>query len=95
MAVDNEVRQIISKALKIPVEKLTPETKLEDIGAESLDVIEIMFEIEEKFDISIPLKPSQGSSASANDPKSGELPFTTIGEVTAAVTNLVEAKARA
>jgi acyl carrier protein len=93
MAVDNEVRQIISKALKIPVEKLTPETKLEDIGAESLDVIEIMFEIEEKFDISIPLKPNPGSSAS--DPKSGELPFTTIGEVTAAVTNLVEAKARA
>ena len=29
MAVENEVRQIISKALKIPVEKLTPETKLD------------------------------------------------------------------
>jgi acyl carrier protein len=94
MDVENEVRLIIAKALKIPVEKLTPETKLEDIGAESLDVIEIVFEIEEKFDISVPFKPSQSvlQSGSAADAQSGEIPFDTIGEITAAVAYLVEAK---
>ena len=43
MEIIDEVRQIIAKALKVPVDKVTPEMRLDELGAESLDVIEIVF----------------------------------------------------
>ena len=89
MEVLDEVQQIIAKALKIPIEKLTPETRLDEIGAESLDVIEIVFELEEKFGINIPFQANQqGKSGQPT-----ELPFGTIGDVANAVKSLVDAKA--
>ena len=89
MNVTEEVRQIIAKALKIPVEKLTSETRLDEIGAESLDVIEIVFELEEKFGINIPFQAYQ----QAKPGQPAELPFATIGDVAKAVKDLVDAKA--
>jgi acyl carrier protein len=80
--VADEVKRVIAKALKIPAEQLTDETRLEDLGAESLDVIEMVFELEETFDITISLNP---------DPESRT--FSTVGDVVRAVTALVEAKA--
>jgi len=95
MAIVDEVRQIISQTLKVPIERLTPDTRLDDIGAESLDVIEIVFELEEKFGISIPFNPDESPSArrGAREPnEAGDLAFQTIGEVASAVKNLVDAK---
>jgi acyl carrier protein len=89
MEVIDEVRQIIAKSLRIPVENLTPETRLDEIGAESLDVIEIVFELEEKFGINIPFQANQ--AAKSGQP--AELPFGTIGDVAKAVKDLVDAKA--
>jgi acyl carrier protein len=89
MEIVDEVRQIIAKTLKIPPDDLKPESRLDDIGAESLDVIEIVFELEEKFGISIPFQANEAG-------KSGEqskLPFATIADVAAAVKQLVDAKA--
>ena len=40
---------------------MTHDTRLEDLGAESLDVIEIVYDIEEKFDIAVPIKPGESS----------------------------------
>jgi acyl carrier protein len=95
MAIVDEVRQIIAQTLKVPLEQLTPETRLDDIGAESLDVIEIVFELEEKFGISIPFNPDEASPsrAGARGPNEAEgLTFQTIGEVASAVKSLVDAK---
>lgn len=47
----DEVLQIISSYLDKPVAELQLEKSLEDLGADSLDFIEIVFEIEEKFGI--------------------------------------------
>jgi acyl carrier protein len=33
---------------------ITPEAKLEDLGLDSLDLIEVIFEVEETFEIRIP-----------------------------------------
>ena len=49
MDIAAEVRRVIAKVLKRPVQDLSNETKLQDLGAESLDFIEIVFEIEETF----------------------------------------------
>ncbi len=100
MAITDDVRSIIAQSLKIPVEQLTPETRLEDLGAESLDVIEIVFALEEKYDIAIPLraddatrvtKSDEGGKAQA-DQSGQDVPFSTVGDVAEIVAKLVAAK---
>ena len=103
MAIIDDVRSIIAQSLKIPVEKLAPETRLEDLGAESLDVIEIVFALEEKFDIAIPLRADEATRLTKHDAAGGaapspagdgqDLPFSTVGEVAEMVEKLVAAKA--
>ena len=90
-----EVTQIIARNLKLPPEKLTPDTKLADLGAESLEVIEIVFELEEKYDISISLKAGEGTLALKPDPKNPTAPqgeFNTVGDIAQVVQALVDAK---
>ena len=95
MEIVDEVRQVIAKTLKIPVDRLALDTRLEDIGAESLDVIEIVFELEEKFGITIPYQAVEGPSAGPQGAKvePARLELNTIGEVANAVKTLVDAKA--
>ena len=89
----DDVRAIIAKSLNIPVERLTPQTRLDELGAESLDVIEIVFGLEEKFDITIPLKAEDASRlATADNSGSQEMPFSTVGDVAEIVEKLVTAK---
>jgi acyl carrier protein len=47
----DSVLSIIADYLDVPVADLKPEKSLEELGADSLDFIEIVFEIEEKFGI--------------------------------------------
>lgn len=94
MEIIDEVRQTISKSLKIPVEKLTPDARLDEIGAESLDVIEIIFELEEKFGINIPFEANRASKPGAGDQgPAADVPFSTVGDVAKLVKQLVDAKA--
>jgi len=88
----DDVRAIISKSLKIPVERLTPDARLDELGAESLDVIEIVFDLEEKFNITIPFKPDEGSRASKAADGNGEMQFSTVGDIADMVKKLIEAK---
>jgi acyl carrier protein len=83
MDILNEVRQVIAKQARVPVEQLTADTKLADIGLESLDVIEIVFALEEKFGVSLPFN--------ANESPVTE--FETIGKVAEALKTVVKEKA--
>jgi len=97
MEIVDKVRHIIADTLNVPVEQLKPETRLDDIGAESLDVIEIVFELEEKFGINIPFKADEGPAPSrggGSGGPTGDLPFRTIRDVAAAVQGLIDAKPR-
>jgi acyl carrier protein len=50
-----EIKAILVKHLKIDPAKITESTNLqEDLGADSLDLVEIIMEIENKFGIEIP-----------------------------------------
>jgi acyl carrier protein len=92
----DDVRTIIAQSLKLPVERLTPDTRLDELGAESLDVIEIVFALEEKYDISIPLKADTGTRVTiAGKDGSEEFEFTTVGDVAKIVERLVASKAKA
>jgi acyl carrier protein len=92
----DDVRSIIAQSLKIPVERLEPDTRLDELGAESLDVIEIVFALEEKFDISIPFKADEGTRVTVPG-KDGreEMEFATVGDVATIVQKLVAAKNKA
>jgi len=48
--------QIVAKSLRIDASQVTPDTHLTDLGAESLDLIEITMETESQFHIFLPDK---------------------------------------
>jgi acyl carrier protein len=53
--VRSEVVEIISNRLGVGKEQITDQTTFqEDLGADSLDVVELVMELEEKFKIQIP-----------------------------------------
>ena len=54
-AIEAEVREIICEKLSVKPEQIMPETEfINDLGADSLDIVELVMELEDKFDIQIP-----------------------------------------
>ena len=55
MAVADQVRKIIVEQLGVDEEEVTPDASfVDDLGADSLDTVELVMELEEEFDINIP-----------------------------------------
>jgi acyl carrier protein len=77
-SVESDVFDIIAEKSAVERSKLSLDAKLKDLEIESLDVVEIVFAVEEKFDIHVPYN--------ANDQ---ELEFDTVGDVVTAVQKLV------
>lgn len=51
------VKEILSEALGLDADEIQPESKLiEDLGAESIDILDISFRLEEEFDVSLPTR---------------------------------------
>ncbi len=51
----DKLRQVIANILSVDPDEITPETTfMEDLGADSLDIFQIIMGIEEEFDIEIP-----------------------------------------
>ncbi|HYB74269.1 MAG TPA: acyl carrier protein [Candidatus Sulfotelmatobacter sp.] len=52
---DEKVKKIIVEQLGVEAEEVTPEAKfIEDLGADSLDTVELIMALEEEFGIEIP-----------------------------------------
>ena len=50
-----KIQEMLADALNIPVEKVTPDAKIvDDLGADSLDVVELLSQLEEEYGIIIP-----------------------------------------
>ncbi len=55
MAIFEKVRAIISEQLGVDENDITMESSfIEDLGADSLDIVELVMALEEEFDIVIP-----------------------------------------
>ena len=53
--IETEVKKIVVEHLGIDESKVTPEAKfIDDLGADSLDTVELVMAFEEKFGIEIP-----------------------------------------
>jgi acyl carrier protein len=53
-AVAEKVIATLASVKRIPADKITLETNLQDLGIDSLDVFTLLFELENAFRISIP-----------------------------------------
>jgi acyl carrier protein len=52
---EDRVKQIIVDQLGVSAEQVTPEASfIDDLGADSLDTVELVMALEEEFDIEIP-----------------------------------------
>jgi acyl carrier protein len=71
--VESKVIEIIAKQANADRATLARATPLADLALESMDFVEIMFELEDAFDISIPY--------SANSPETGNTTYGTVGDV--------------
>ncbi len=55
MAVQEKVNSIIAEQLGVKLEEVTPEASfIDDLGADSLDTVELIMALEEEFSIEIP-----------------------------------------
>ena len=55
MAVEERVKKIIAEQLGVEEDDVVPEAKfVEDLGADSLDTVELVMALEEEFEIEIP-----------------------------------------
>ena len=81
--VAQDVIAIIKKKIRVERDQITMDDRLRDLGLESLDALELVFDIEEKFNVEIPVN--------ANDANIGG--FETVADVVREVDKLVNKKA--
>lgn len=85
--VSASVAKIIAEQAMIDAAEIKPETTLDELGLDSLALVEVVFGIEETFDVSVPYN--------ANDPSESDFNLTNVGEIVAGVKKLVAEKAQA
>ena len=52
---EDRVKEIIAKELEVDAKQVVPEAKfIEDLGADSLDIVELVMALEEEFGLDIP-----------------------------------------
>lgn len=55
MSLENQVREIVVKQLGVSAEEVVPEASfVDDLGADSLDIVELLMAMEEEFEVEIP-----------------------------------------
>lgn len=55
-----KLKKVIAEVLNVDPDEITPETTfMDDLGADSLDVFQIIMGIEEEFDIEIPTEAAE------------------------------------
>ncbi|MDP1649199.1 MAG: phosphopantetheine-binding protein [Rubrivivax sp.] len=58
---------IIAKTCSIPHERITPGATLKELDVHSLDAVQVLFEIEDHFDISVPERDDQYAAGTVRD----------------------------
>jgi acyl carrier protein len=82
--VATDVMSVIKKKIRVDRSEITVDDRLADLGLESRDALELVFDLEEKFDIEIPVN--------ANDAQIGG--FEKVSDVVAAVQKIIDKKAQ-
>lgn len=85
MNIQQQMIEIIAEQALLDPADVTMESTLEDLGIDSLGLVECIFAIEEEFDISVPFN--------ANDPTDTSFDISTVATMIDAIQDLVTEKA--
>ena len=80
-SVEQRIIEIIAEQAVLDVENVAPEHTLEQLGIDSLGLVEVIFGIEESFDIQIDFN--------ANEPGGGSFDVADVGSIVKAVEELL------
>jgi acyl carrier protein len=81
MGVRDRVYQIIAEQAIMDIGEVSDVKTLEDLGIDSLGLVESIFAIEEAFDIEVPFN--------ANEPTASDFDISSVGAIVRAVEGLV------
>lgn len=84
MSIASQVIDIIAEQALLEPSDVTTDKTLDDLGIDSLGLVESIFAIEEAFDISVPFN--------ANEPSASEFDISSVGAIITAVETLVAAQ---
>ncbi|WP_285672981.1 acyl carrier protein [Paralimibaculum aggregatum] len=79
--VAERIAEIIAEQALVEPDQIRPETTPEDLGLDSLALVEVVFGIEEAFDISVPYN--------ANDPESTDFDISNFAAIVTGVKKLI------
>jgi acyl carrier protein len=85
----NQVQELFAKQMGVKLESVSSSTTLGDVGADELDFVELVMELEEKFDVSIP--DDRAEQLAGGDMQKG-LGKVTVGKLAGLVDELVTKK---
>jgi acyl carrier protein len=81
MDVKNQVIKIIAEQAMLDVSDVTMDSTPEDLGIDSLGLVEAIFAIEECFDISVPFN--------ANDPSGSDFDISSVAKIVEGIERLI------
>ena len=84
MSTAETVRKLIAEQAMIPVEEVKDDSTPEGMGLDSLALVEIVFAIEEEFDVSVPFN--------ANEPDQSSFDISSVAKIISAVEALLKEK---
>jgi len=92
--VADEIKSIIGKVLKIEPGTVKAESRLSELAADSLDIVEMVYMFEERFDISMELEARESSFAVKikRGAQVQNVELDTVGDIVDAVRQIVDAK---
>ena len=80
-SVETRVIAIIAEQALLEPSDVTPDSTLEDLGIDSLGLVESIFAFEEAFDITVPFN--------ANEPDESDFDISTVAAITAGIEKLI------
>ncbi|AXI54834.1 Acyl carrier protein (plasmid) [Pseudoseohaeicola sp. NH-UV-7] len=81
MSISEKVIAIIAEQAVLEPSDVTPDSTLEELGIDSLGLVESIFALEEAFDINVPFN--------ANEPKASDFDISTVAAIIRGVEKLV------
>ncbi len=82
--VKEKVIEIIAELAVLEPSDIKDDQSLEDLGVDSLGLVESIFAIEEAFEVDVPFN--------ANEPQNSDFDISTVGSIVTAVEGLIAAK---
>jgi len=79
--IEDRVIAIIAEQAVLEPSDVTPDSTLEDLGIDSLGLVESIFAIEEAFDISVPFN--------ANEPEKSDFDISSVRAIVAGIERLI------